>query len=77
MSTFDELLEIAFTVPLRPPYSHQSHSIFTLTQQLDHLLAEELTYHFVIISARDRKLHDLPGVLVAERATDTVEPCVE
>ena len=74
MFTFYELLKITLIVPLGPPHSHQSHRVLALAQQLDHLLAEKLTDHFVVVAARHRKLHHLPGVLLAPGSADAVQP---
>ena len=74
---FNKLRYVLIVGSLGPPHPHACHCLITtVVKDFEHLSAEELGDHFVVVTASDGKLQDLPRVLVAPRPADTFEPRV-
>lgn len=76
--SFDKERNVLFVGSLGPPASHARHCLITtVMKDLEHLSAEELGDHFVVVTTSDGELLYLPRVLIAPGSAHAFEPSVQ
>ena len=75
---FDKERDVLLVWPLGPPTTHTRHCLVTtVVKDLEHLSAEKLGDHFVVVATSDGELEDLPRVLIAPGPAHAFEPRVQ